>query len=171
MRSADFRPPAAATESDTRPSAFDRALGLLGRRAHFRAELERKLLQRGYPEAEIAAALDRLTALGYLDDAALAAAEAVRLRERKSIGRARTAAELSRKGAGAAAIAAALANVSEADELERARAATARWLSRHHLDRPALARHLDRKGFAAAVVRATLHSTGSGEPDDPPDAD
>jgi regulatory protein len=139
-----------------RPSALDVALRLLGQRAHFRAELERKLGQRGYPPAEIEEALARLAGLGHLDDAALAAAEAARLRERKNLGHAGVAAELRRKGVGTKALDAALGQATPAEERERAAAAADRWLRGHRPDAAALARHLDRKGFARSVVYATV---------------
>ncbi|MBP1644059.1 MAG: recX, partial [Acidobacteria bacterium] len=90
-------------------TALDKALQLVARRPHFRAELRRKLVARGFDEDEVAAALGRLTELGYLDDAELAAREGERLRERRGLGRAGIAAELARKGAGPAEVDGALA--------------------------------------------------------------
>ncbi|MCL4838166.1 MAG: recombination regulator RecX, partial [Thermoanaerobaculia bacterium] len=62
--------------SRPRPDCYDKALALLGARAHFRAELERKLARSGYGAEEIVAALARLAARGWLDDDALARARA-----------------------------------------------------------------------------------------------
>ena len=154
-----------------RPSAFDHAVRLLGQREHFRDELARKLIQKGHPEDEVEAALSRLAALGYLDDAALAAGEAERLRERKGLGRAGVAAELRRKGAGAAAVESALAGGSAEDERERARATAERWLRTHRPDAGALARHLGRKGYARSVVYQLVAelapNSGGSDPPDP----
>jgi SOS response regulatory protein OraA/RecX len=135
-----------------RPSAVDAALRLLGRRDHFRAELERKLGQRGYPPDEIGEALARVAELGYLDDAALARGEVERLRRRKGLGRAGLAAELLRKGVEAGTVDGALTSVTAADERRRAREAGERWLRSHPPDAAALSRHLGRKGYAGSVV-------------------
>jgi regulatory protein len=53
-------------------SALEAGLRLLGRRAHSRTELRRKLARRGHPEADIEVALGRLVELGYLDDRSFA---------------------------------------------------------------------------------------------------
>ena len=50
----------------------DRALGLLAVRARSRRELERRLLQAGFNQDEVAAELDRLEAVGLIDDEAFA---------------------------------------------------------------------------------------------------
>jgi regulatory protein len=52
--------------------AYDKALKLLARRDHFRAELAEKLRTRGFSEDDIEAALDRLAGLGLVDDQRLA---------------------------------------------------------------------------------------------------
>ncbi|HSL19068.1 MAG TPA: regulatory protein RecX [Methylomirabilota bacterium] len=52
--------------------AYDKALKLLARRDHFRAELAEKLRTRGFSDGDIEAALDRLAGLGLLDDERLA---------------------------------------------------------------------------------------------------
>ena len=49
------------------------ALAFLGRRAHPRRELERKLLRGGHEPSEVARTLDALAAAGLLDEAATAA--------------------------------------------------------------------------------------------------
>jgi len=136
-------------------TVLDKALQLIGRRAHFREELRRKLEDSGYGADEVAKALDRLAELGYLDDGALARDEAERLRSRRGLGRAAIAAELGRKGAGREAVEAALEASTEPDE-SVARAAAERWLRSHAPDGRALARHLDRKGFGARVIFRVL---------------
>jgi regulatory protein len=52
--------------------AYDKALKLLARRDHFRAELADKLRTRGFDADDVEAALDRLAGLGLLDDERLA---------------------------------------------------------------------------------------------------
>jgi regulatory protein len=159
-------------------TALDTALRLLARRPHFRAELERKLSQRGYPEEEIAEALARVAELGYLDDLGLARAEVGRLRARRGLSGAAVAAELGRKGVDAEVVAAALAGAgSEADadaaDLATAREVARRWLASHASDRAALGRHLSRKGHPARVIFRVLNELvpdeGSVAPDTEPD--
>jgi len=134
-------------------TAYPHAVRLLAARPHFRAEMEAKLAQRGYPEEEIAAALDRLTAEGYLDDVRAARDFVAHRLEQKSEGRLRLKAELIRRGASEEAVAAALAEVPE-DDLEAAREAAATWARSHKPDPAALARHLARKGFSRRAIFA-----------------
>jgi len=54
-----------------RLSAYDQALSILGRRAYTTHEVRLRLRRKRYPRAEIDAALDRLTAAKFLDDATL----------------------------------------------------------------------------------------------------
>jgi len=49
-------------------SAYERALRLLGLRQHFRGDLRRKLLAKGYEAEEVDEALTRCASEGYLDD-------------------------------------------------------------------------------------------------------
>lgn len=149
-----------------RPSAYARAVRLLAARAHFRAEVARKLAARGYPEEEIAAALDRLAAEGYLDDEAAAKSFVASRLGKGALGRARLAAELQARGAAAEAIAAALAELPS-DDLPAAREAAARYVQSQRSQRGgqadpgALARHLSRKGFSRRAIVTLLRETGS----------
>jgi regulatory protein len=52
--------------------AYDKALKLVARRDHFRAELVEKLRRKGFDEGEIGTAIARLDELALLDDEALA---------------------------------------------------------------------------------------------------
>lgn len=144
-----------------------KALELVARRPHFRAELARKLAQRGYAPEAIDAALARLHELGYLDDAGLATSEAARLRERKGLGRAGVARELGRRGAGAGSVDAALDPEPADRELATARSAAARWSRSGRGGAAALGRHLQRKGFAGSVIFRVLNelalASGGGE--------
>jgi regulatory protein len=134
-------------------TCYDRGVRLLAPRPHFRAELEAKLKQRGYPQEEIGAALDRLAAEGYLDDVRTARDFVSQRLERGAEGRLRLKAELVRRGASEEAVAAALAEVPE-DDLETAREAAAKWARSHKPDPAALARHLARKGFSRRAIFA-----------------
>src|SRR5688500_2143159 len=154
-------------------SAYERALRLLGQRQHFRADLRRKLLVKGYETEEVDAALARCAAEGYLDDEATARAFVAERQERRGRGRARIAAELRRRGARGEAVSAALGSTSDEDELARARETAAKWSRRgesgpaaraalESLGRreqlAALARHLDRKGFSRRAIVAVLEA-------------
>jgi regulatory protein len=133
---------------------YQRAVRLLAARPHFRAELAAKLAQRGCTAEETEAALDRLTAEGYLDDVRAARDFVAYRLERKAEGRLRLKAELVRRGAAEEAIAAALADVPE-DDLEAAQAAAAVWArGKRAPDPAALARHLARKGFSHRAIFA-----------------
>lgn len=143
-----------------RPDCYDKALALLGGRPHFRAELERKLARAGYAEEEVAAALARLAARGWLDDDALARQRAEQLREGRGLGRRRVAHDLLRRGVAPEAVGAALGPDGWPEELARARAAAQRWRRRGGADPGALARHLDRRGFSRRAIVAVLQETG-----------
>ena len=137
------------------PSCFEKACDLLSRRPHFRAELERKLGQRGHDEVAIATALEKLVELGYLDDAASAHSLASGPLSRRGYGPLRMRAELERRGAPAEEAAAAVETVFVDGEEPAARRVAERWLSRRGVARTAraaLARHLDRKGFSTGTV-------------------
>src|SRR5687767_2578448 len=115
---------------DPQGSCRDRALRLLAGRAHFRAELSRKLSARGFPRADVEVALSELVTEGYLDDERTARQLVEERRERRGWGRSRLQAELQRRGAPAPAITAALAGIGVEEDLELARAAAARHARR-----------------------------------------
>ena len=151
-----------------RRDAFAVALDLLARRPHFRAELARKLLARGFEGDEVGAALARAAELGYLDDEGLATAYAAELAGRKGLGRARVGRELARRGAPEAAVERVAGEVDAEAELGRARDAAARWARGRVGDGAALARHLDRKGFARHVIFSVLKEFAADAGDPPP---
>jgi regulatory protein len=136
-------------------SCFEKACDLLAQRPHFRAELERKLGQRGHDQEAIAAALDRLGDLGSLDDAGCAHSLAIGPLSRRGYGPLRMRVELERRGAPVAEAAAAVAAAFVDGEEEAARRVAERWLSRRAASgkaRASLARHLGRKGFSSGTV-------------------
>jgi len=146
-----------------RPSPYAKAVSLLGRRAHFRAELRAKLLARSYAEAEVDEALDRLARDRYLDDERTARELVAAKLARGPVGRRRLAAELVRKGATAEAAAAALDDLVPDDDRAAAREAAESWLRRRRgtPDPAALARHLERRGFTSKAIWGEVERLGS----------
>jgi regulatory protein len=132
------------------------AIRCLARREHSRAELEQKLLAKGWGKGEVREALDELTALGYLSDAryaqALTAQKAGRYSQRG------IAAELKAKGVGAQEIEDALAHASLDDEA----ALTALWQQRfgrapaNEREKARQVRFLQSRGFALSAILKLL---------------
>lgn len=154
-------------------TCYEKAVQLLGVRPHFRAELERKLAARGFPPAEIAAALDRLQSQGYLDDRRSAADFVTARLGRGGLGRRRLAAELARRGVGSEVAAETLAALLPDDDLPAAREAARRWSTgsaRKGAAAAALARHLERKGFSRRAIVILLQEQGSGPEEPDPEA-
>lgn len=145
-----------------------KALELLARRAHFRAELATKLAARGFDDDEVAETLDRLVAEGLVDDSSTARAFAEERFRRGPVGARRLAAELRRRGAGDDAVATALALLPE-DDLAAALAAATRGPQG---DPAAVARRLERRGFSRRAIFAVLRRLGADGLDaDVPDVD
>ncbi|MEP7009073.1 MAG: regulatory protein RecX [Acidobacteriota bacterium] len=142
-----------------KPPAYEQAVRLLGTRPHFRRELEQKLAARAYEDAEVAPALDRLAGAGYLDDFSTARSFVAQRLARGAEGKLKLKAELERRGASSAAVAAALAEIPD-DDLEPARQAAAKWSRRGKTDPAALARHLAAKGFSRRAIGAVIAAGG-----------
>lgn len=160
------RPPKLDTVTKgSKVSAYDRAVALLARRPHFAAELARKLGERGYPDAEVSAALARLRSQGYLDDPALAREFVAEKAARSGIGKARARSELAKRGLDAATVRDAVAAALPEDDLEAAREAALRWGRTHRPDGAALGRHLQRKGFSTRAIVRILQDFGENAPD------
>jgi regulatory protein len=111
----------------------DTALHLLSHRARTRAELRRRLLDKGHPGPRVDACLRRLEERGLLDDEAVASAfvrDRLRFRPR---GPRRLSAELRAKGIPADVAADVVAGVLEDQEISErdlAQRAARQWLSR-----------------------------------------
>ena len=140
-----------------------KALDLLSRRSHFELELERKLRQRRYPEAEVAETLDKLRAQGLVDDRR-SAREFVRARlARAPEGRRKLAAELARRGVAAEIVTETLDDLTDADDRALAHQAAERWRRTRSRpgrsaarERAALARHLAGRGFSERAIYSIL---------------
>lgn len=132
-----------------------RALGLLVRREHSRKELARKLTSRGVQAEDAQAAVDRMTAEGWQDDARFAE-QLVRSRANNGYGPLRIRAELSTHGLDREAVAAAMDSY-DGDWGENARDLVRRRFP-GGADDPVLRRKaadfLIRRGFSGDQVRA-----------------
>lgn len=132
-----------------------RALGLLVRREHSRKELARKLTSRGVQADDAQAAVDRMTAEGWQDDARFAE-QLVRSRANNGYGPLRIRAELGTHGLDREAVAAAMDSY-DGDWGENARDLVRRRFP-GGADDPALRRKaadfLIRRGFSGDQVRA-----------------
>lgn len=143
-----------------RPSAFSKALGLAARRERSARDLSRRLRQGGYAGDEAEAAIARLQALNFQNDARFAGV-LVRARLAQGHGPRRIRAELRGHGLDDAAAQAAIEE--EAPDWQ----ALARDLYRRRFGtRPAVdvaersrrAAFLLRRGFDAATVRGLTHA-------------
>jgi regulatory protein len=134
-------------------------LRLLGRRDYSAAELTKRLIEKGYPDDDVARAVGELVADGSVDDRRLAHAYARSASAIKGRGRLRIKRELEARG-----IAAALASeATRALDSDDERATIARFIARKRgaapLDRKARQRlygQLIRRGFSAELVTRAL---------------
>lgn len=130
-----------------------RALALLARREHSRAELAARLAPRAESEAALAALLEDLERRGALSDERYAEARARSLA--RKYGAARIRHELRAKGVAESLI----ERVAAGDELERARAILARRFrapARTLEERARRARFLRSRGFSHDTIRRAL---------------
>lgn len=138
--------------------AWEAAVAFLAMRARSSEEIRRRLRQQRFSPAEIEAAITRLAAAGYLNDAAFAQQWARARQERQGLGPTRLARELKAKGVGDAEVADALASLrEERDVREVAAEAAARRLKGlrglpPEVARRRLAAYLERRGFSAEVI-------------------
>src|SRR4051794_32923615 len=100
----------------------DRALGLLAVRARSRSELERRLSSAGFERDEIAETLDRLTAVGLVDDESFARAFAEHAVARRGEGRRAVESALFAKGGARGTIELVVSEVTEEQGGESERA-------------------------------------------------
>ena len=147
---------------------------LLGRRAHSRVELRRKLTRRGFDPEEVENALRRLSEQGYVDDASFAAGH-VRRRS-ANLGPMALSAELSARGVDRVVAGAALdgfdrpAQVAAATRLAERLAVHAPGGRRAHLSGSAGYRELLnsvgakllRRGFSISVAQEACRTVWAG---------
>jgi regulatory protein len=149
----------AVTDQTRRPDAVDKAVALLAMRERTRHELAQALHARGYSPAELETAVDRVAALGYLDDRRVAARRAEQLLA-GGYGRAVVLRKLLGQGVDALVADEVLRRAIDAGHDEE-KAARALLVSRR-LSGPRGARFLARRGFDEALIRRLL-DLGDGE--------
>lgn len=153
---------------------YERALNLLSFRIRSARQLEKRLIEKGEPAAQVAAVIARLCANGLLDDARYAEARARAAIAGKARSRRRTVEDLVQQGVTREVADAAIRQVMDeegTDELSVAvRAAEKKMRSLASLDPPAqrqkLYAFLARQGHAADVVRRTLRLVLDAAPPD-----
>jgi regulatory protein len=143
-----------------------KAIALLARRDHGRAELERKLARHGGEATAIAAVLDRLQAENLLSERRFAEG-VVRVRGAR-YGSARVAQDLRARGV-SGELAASLIGDLKAGETERARALWQKKFGSAPGDareRARQMRFLQARGFAPEVIYKVVPRTQGGAPED-----
>jgi regulatory protein len=152
--------------------ALDAGLRLLGRRAHSKVELQRKLSRRGHSHEEIDSALTRLNELGYLNDRSFA--EGLVRHRAASRGPRALSAELAQRGVDRAQADAAVAGFAPEAQLASATRLAERLYAkrqpasyRETLD--AVGPKLLRRGFSSSIVRAACRAVHSGTPSESED--
>jgi regulatory protein len=143
-----------------KPTAYNKALGLLARREHSRRELRQKLDRGGYARDESADALDRLGEQHYQDDDRFAET-LIRSRSAQGYGPMRLRAELKSHGLADARI----RQLLDAAEVDWAGLAAGQLRRRYGTagaadpaERARRAQFLLRRGFPAATVRDVTHA-------------
>ncbi len=157
-------PSSAASDaaSDRRSKrAANVSLNALTRRGMSRWELEKTLASRELEPHEIEAELARLESVGLIDDAALADTFVRTQHERKGLGRGALVGELRRRHIDQEHIEAALEQLGDDSELERARElATRRAPQLRSLDSATAKRRLTgflmRKGYSSGIIRTAV---------------
>lgn len=137
----------AGDPKDRKPSLQARALRLLARREHSRQELARKLAAYAEEPDELERVLDQLEARGWLSEQRVV--EQILHARRSRFGARRIARELSEKGIGEEAVAAALQTLKQ-DEVDSARAVWRRKFAhppRNSAERARQVRFLQGRGF------------------------
>ena len=156
--------PEAERSADT-GACREAALRLLERQRRTRADLERRLRDKGYAGATLNGVLDRLAAVGLVDDVEYARAFMAGRRARRSAGARRIEQELRARGVAAEDVAAAAARLDAEqggmDELAAARRVIAQAERRlggldPRVRRRRLYALLARRGFDGDVVRRAL---------------
>lgn len=154
----------AVADASARVAAYDKALECLARGARSTKDLARWLAQREHAKEHIAAALERLTELGLLNDAEFARSFARSRATARAMSRRRIQAELAKRGVTRALADAAIADVmadESVDERAMVEAAAAKKFRTLQKLEPEVQRRrlygfLSRKGHPADLVREAV---------------
>lgn len=135
----------------------------LARRGMSRWELEQLLVKREIEPDVFAPELDRLQAMGVIDDASLAATLAFTQHSRKGLGRSAIEQDLKRRHIAPELIEEALADIADEDELERATELAVKRIGQlsaydDETARRRLHGFLARKGYDSSVVRQAMEA-------------
>lgn len=135
----------------------------LARRGMSRWELEQLLTTREIAAEVFAPELDRLEAMGVIDDASLAATLAFTQHSRKGLGRSAIELDLKRRRIAPELIEDALADIADEDELERATELAVKRIGQlasydDETARRRLHGFLARKGYDSSVVRQAMEA-------------
>lgn len=166
-------------DRDAEPSADaeaarEAALRILERRRHTRSDLARKLREKHFAAPTIEGVLDRLAAVGLVDDVEFARAFLSSRLGRRPTGLRRLRDQLRVHGVGEETANAALALIGERegvpDEVDAARRLVAQSARRYAALEPRVRQQrlyalLARRGFAADVIRRAL-AMPAGDPED-----
>jgi regulatory protein len=146
-------------ESDEAAKAKQKAYDLLVRRPHARAELARKLEQRGFPKECIESTLDNLQENGYIDDEAFAKAWIESRAQTR--GKRLLAAELTKKGVSREIIDTLLSSIEEQLSLRHLAAQRAQRYATlpPQIARQKLTAYLMGRGYSYGEVVSVLDET------------
>jgi len=151
------------------------ALRLLERQRRTRSDLERRLHDKGFESATVTEVLDRLTAVGLVDDVEYARAFLAGRRARRTAGQRRVEQELRARGVSAEDIATASVRLDEdqgaVDEVAAARKVVAQAERRYRGLEPRVRRQrlyalLVRRGFDGGVIRQALELPAEAAPEE-----
>lgn len=164
MSSRTKRDPNAEPITDT-DATREAALKLLERKRRTRADLEKRLIDKGFARATITSVVDRLVEVGLVDDQEFARAFLSGRWGRKPAGWSRLRQELKAKGIDDEAVAAAKEQIEErdgvVDEVDSARKLIEQARHRYARDVPRKRQQklyalLARRGFSGDVIRRAL---------------
>ena len=147
------------------PDLRERALGLLARREHSRAELARKLDQAGFVASDVQLLLDEFEAKNWLSDQRFA--ESYVADHRARAGSVKLAYDLRQRGLSDSIIEAVLGDNRDS-ELERAREV---WKKKFGSvpagveEKARQMRFMQSRGFTSAVIRQVICGGSRGDPD------
>ena len=174
MSSRIKRDPNAEPITDT-DATREAALKLLDRKRRTRADLEKRLIDKGFARTVITSVVDRLAEVGLVDDQEFARAFLSGRWGRKPAGWSRLKQELKAKGINDESVAAAKVQIEErdgvVDEVESARKLVDQARHRYARDVPRKRQQklyalLARRGFSGDVIRRALELPTAGSDDE-----